>query len=305
MNNLAPILLFTYKRVITLKKTVDALKRNDLAIESDLFVFSDGPKDQKEEKEIYAVRGFLRTIKGFKNVSIVESETNKGLASSIISGVTEIMKFSDRVIVLEDDLLTTPNFLVFMNKALKEYENDEKIFSVSGYSFNLNNGDTVPTKTYFLNRGWSWGWGTWKKNWDNIDWQVKDYPDFKRNKLRKKEFARGGSDLNGMLKKQMEGRLDSWAIRWFYHQFKVKGLTLYPEYSKVYNNGFDDLATHTRGSNRRYLPKLDENFNQNVSFPVSKEVDWEYQELFLNKMGVKARIRSKIETVIHSIFKST
>lgn len=300
MNEMAPILLFTYKRLEALKKTVEALVQNNLALESNLFVFSDGPKSKNDVKQIQEVRSYLKTITGFKKVNIKESPTNKGLANSIITGVSEVMEFSDEVIVLEDDLLTTSNFLVFMNQALKKYKNAERVFSISGYSFDLKQGDDRPNENYFLNRGWSWGWATWKDRWATIDWQVKDYADFKNDKQKKNEFAKGGSDLNKMLRNQMEGSLDSWAIRWFYHQYKVKGLTLYPVYSKVHNVGFDDLATHTTGSNRRYLPLLDNNSGHEIIFPESIEIHPKKQKLFQRKMGVKARIRSKIETIFQA-----
>jgi len=159
------------------------LKKNDLAKESNLFIFSDGPKNNEEHKDICKVRAYLKTIRGFKTININVSEANKGLAKSIISGVAEILKITDRVIVLEDDLLTTPNFLVFMNMALEKYQNEQKVFSVSGFSFNLNQDDTEPEETYFLTRGWSWGRATWKKNWEDIDWQIRDYSNFKKDKI--------------------------------------------------------------------------------------------------------------------------
>jgi len=302
MNHTAPILLFTYKRLDALKKTINALIANELSSQSNLYIFSDGPKSDKDVAAVQAVRTYLKTIKGFKNISVEESEANRGLAESIISGVSKIMKISDHVIVMEDDLLTTPNFLVFMNKALAEYENQHRVFSISGYSMNLNQDIKNADETYFLNRGWSWGWATWKTRWEAVDWKVKDYDEFKKNKIKRAEFAQGGSDLNKMLRLQMNGKLDSWAIRWFYHQFKVNGLTLYPVYSKVYNNGFDHLATHTSGSNSRYLPLLDETFSQNVSFPKVIKANPNYQAAFLKNMGVKARIRSKMETILQSKF---
>ncbi len=302
MNERAPILLFTFKRREALIKTVEALQKNDLAPDSDLYIFSDGPKTKKDAPQIEAVRSYLKEIKGFKKVVIKESSVNLGLANSIISGVSEVMKHSDTVIVLEDDLLTTPNFLIFMNKALKKFKYEEKVFSVSGYSFDLKqHGDQVDD-TYFLNRGWSWGWATWKNRWSKIDWQIKDYQDFRKDRKKMAEFAKGGSDLNKMLRNQMEGTLDSWAIRWFYHQFKVKGLTLYPVYSKVYNDGFDDMATHTTGSNKRYKPILDENSSAGIRFPKQLEIHPEKQKLFQRKMGVQARIRTKIETILQSKF---
>ncbi|QXP50780.1 glycosyltransferase [Cellulophaga sp. HaHa_2_1] len=291
----APILLFTYKRLDALKNTIAALKKNDLASESDLFIFSDGPKQLKDKDIIDQIRTFLKTVDGFKSVTISASPTNKGLANSIIGGVTTVMEKSETVIVLEDDLLTTPNFLTYMNKALSEYTAEKKIFSISGYSFDLRSKDQNPNTTYLLNRGWSWGWATWRDRWENVDWEVASYKEFSENKLERKEFAKGGSDLNAMLDKQMSGKLDSWAIRWFYHQFKTGGLTLYPLGSKIYNDGFDEFATHTNGSEKRYLPYLDKEHQMNFNFPKEIAISKEYQKKFQSKMGFIARIKSKIE----------
>ncbi|WFO15293.1 glycosyltransferase [Cellulophaga baltica 4] len=291
----APILLFTYKRLDALKNTIAALKKNDLASESDLFIFSDGPKQLKDKDIIDQIRAFLKTIEGFKSVTISASPTNKGLANSIIGGVTTVMEKSETVIVLEDDLLTTPNFLTYMNKALSEFTAEKKIFSISGYSFDLRSKDQNPNTTYLLNRGWSWGWATWRDRWENVDWEVASYKEFSENKIERKEFAKGGSDLNAMLDKQMSGKLDSWAIRWFYHQFKTGGLTLYPLGSKIYNDGFDEFATHTNGSEKRYLPYLDKEHQMNFDFPKEIAISKEYQKKFQSKMGIIARIKSKIE----------
>ncbi|WP_205692199.1 glycosyltransferase [Cellulophaga sp. Z1A5H] len=297
MIELAPILLFTYKRLDALKNTIAALKKNELAPNSDLFIFSDGPKHEKDKEIIEDIRAYLKTIDGFKSVTISASPANKGLANSIIGGVTKIMEQSETVIVLEDDLLTTPNFLMYMNKALSKYTAEEKVFSISGYSFDLRTKDQNPNTTYLLNRGWSWGWATWRDRWDKVDWEVASYPNFSENKKERREFAKGGSDLNAMLDKQMTGKLDSWAIRWFFHQFHNKGLTLYPLGSKVYNDGFDEFATHTNGSEKRYIPYLDKEYNMDFDFPEEVAISKEYQKRFQSKMGIIARIKSKIETL--------
>lgn len=294
----SPILLFTYKRLKPLQKTIEALQKNELAINSDLYIFSDGPKTDKDEKQIKTIRNYLSTVNGFQNVYISASPTNKGLANSIISGVSSVLKSAESVIVLEDDLLTTPNYLVYMNKALANYKNNTKVFSISGYAFDLRNGDKNPNSTYFLNRGWSWGWATWRNRWDKVDWAVRTYPEFVNDKKQRKAFSKGGSDLNAMLDKQMTGKLDSWAIRWFYHQFIVGGLTLYPLGSKIYNDGFDEFATHTNGSEKRYIPFLDTVHSTEFDFPDEIKINIKYQKRFQNKLGIFARIRSKIETLL-------
>jgi hypothetical protein len=303
--NTAPILLFTYKRLDTLKRTVTALAQNELAEQSDLFIFSDQGRREADKPAVKAVREYLQTIDGFRSIHIEEATKNRGLANSIITGVTSIINTYGRVIVLEDDILTTPNFLTFMNMALDKYQSEKKVFSISGYSFNLGMPDSYahPYDTYFTTRGWSWGWATWKDRWTDIDWQVTDYADFVKNAAERRRFAEGGSDLNLMLKRQMNGQLDSWAIRWFYHQYKVQGLTLYPLLSKVYNDGFDDLATHTRGANNRYQPLLDETHHFSFNLPDKAEISGMYQKRFQQKLGIRARIISKYQTLIGNLLK--
>jgi hypothetical protein len=297
-NNLAPILLFTYKRLDALRITVAALKANSLAKDSDLFIFSDNSKSPDDDLTVSIVRAYIRTIEGFKSITIYESDVNKGLATSIIEGVTTVLSRYENVIVLEDDLSTTQNFLSFMNSCLHTFQEHDKVFSISGYAFNLGlpNKKAEVNDGYFLNRGWSWGWATWKDRWEKVDWNVNDYSVFANDRLARRAFAEGGSDLNKMLTEQMSGMLDSWAIRWFYHQFKIGGLTFYPVFSKVFNNGFDRLATHTNGSNRRYIPVLDNGLNERFDLLEAVAINAVYQARFKKKMGYLARIISKIET---------
>ncbi|MFT3703309.1 MAG: glycosyltransferase [Agriterribacter sp.] len=301
----APILLFTYKRLDTLKRAVAALQQNILATESDLFIFSDAAKKQADQQAVKEVRAFLRTVTGFKKVTIVEREQNWGLAKSIIAGTSSVLESYEQAIVLEDDLIATPNFLVFMNAALHRYEKEKKVFSISGYSFNLSGGkQQYAHDAYFLNRGWSWGWATWKDRWKDVDWEVSTYNAFVSDSKAQKTFAQGGSDLNKMLREQMEGRLDSWAIRWFYHQFRIDGLTLYPVFSKIYNAGFDAFATHTTGSEARYIPELDTENKATFIFPADIAITGLFQQLFQKRMGIAARIKSKLQTILLKVFKA-
>jgi hypothetical protein len=302
--SLAPIILFTYKRVAPLKATIAALQKNFLAGDSSLYIFSDGPRHELDKEQVEEVRKYLRSVTGFKEITIRESEQNKGLARSIIDGTSELIQQFGKVIVLEDDLLTTPNFLNFMNEALRNYVYNQQVFSISGYSFNLkpDSSDDI-SEAYFLNRGWSWGWATWADRWNQVDWQVKEYEQFKNDKVARKRFAQGGSDLNSMLDKQMTGLLDSWAIRWFFNQYRLEGITLYPKRSKIYNNGFDQYATHTNGSSSRYIPLLDIKHETDFIFPDAQEIHMHYQKQFQHKMGLSSRIKSKIETLFIRYFK--
>lgn len=294
--SLAPVALFTYKRTDTLEKTISNLQKNFLAKDTVLFIFSDGPKNPRELEEILKVRKFLRTVDGFKAVIIHESKENRGLANSIIKGVTEVLDSHDSVIVLEDDLYSQPNFLNFMNVALERYQDSKEILSVCGYSFDLNL-EHINCDDYFLNRPWPWSWAIWKDRWIKIDWSVSDYSEFSKKRKSRVEFAKLGSDVNAMLDKQMRGEIDSWAIRWTYHQYKNNMLSVFPRKSLVFNGGFDEFATHTKGSAKRYIPQLDESMN--TSFNLSKKIylDPIVQKSFQRKMSIKSRIISKLQTL--------
>ncbi|WP_396168163.1 sugar transferase [Flavobacterium sp.] len=277
-------------------QTIEALKLNPLASKSVLIIFSDAPKNEKEQEAVLKVRAYLKTISGFKTIVVNESENNKGLANSIINGVNKVFEQYDTVIVLEDDLICTSNFLSFMNQSLQNYSGNNLVFSVSGYSFNLNSDSSYKYDTYFLNRGWSWGWATWRSKWVDIDWEIKDYNSFIKNRNERQQFSKGGSDLVAMLQKQMNGKLDSWAIRWFYNQYKTKGLTVYPVLSKVFNNGFDNRATNTNGSSKRYIPVLDKTASDRFIFPEIVGISMGFQRKFLCKMSILSRIKSKFES---------
>ena len=295
--NPAPIIVFTYKRTDTLEKLIASLLTNGLASETTLYIFSDGSKNDTDVQTVNEVRDYVKTIAGFKQIEYFFADRNLGLAASIIFGVSKVFETADAAIILEDDLIVTRNFLIFMNQALQRYRSEKKAFSVSGYSFNLGNSKGTADDSYFLNRGWSWGWATWKDRWDDIDWLVSDYNEFSNNKKLKAVFNKGGTDLTSMLQKQMTGKLDSWAIRWFYAQFKVAGLTLYPVKSKILNNGFDERATHTTGSKFRYIPLLDDGTATSFTMPAVVKINSFFQKAFQKKMGVRSRIMSKADSM--------
>ena len=254
-SNLVPIILFTYRR--TPKETIESLLKNDLAKESELFIYSDGCKSEVDKNDVLGVRAYLKTIEGFKSIEILEAPENKGLASSIIGGVAEIISKHEKVIVLEDDLIVSSDFLKYMNHALEFYKNDEKIWSISGYAPKLPCLENYDKGLYLSPRGSSWGWATWKDRWDSIDWLVKDFKMLRYDKQMKRKFELGGDDMYKMLELQMLGKIDSWAIRWCFSQFLQKRHTVYPVKSKVINNGFNDSkGTHNSGGSSKWDVKV-------------------------------------------------
>jgi hypothetical protein len=287
-NDLAPVLLFTYNRLEHTKKTIEYLKENNLAMYSDLIIFSDASKSDIDDKKVHNVRCYLKSIKGFKSCTLIEREINFGLAKNIIEGVTEVINSTGKVIVLEDDLLTSKNFLCFMNEALKYYQEREDIFSISGYTANLPSLSKDVFDTYLSVRVSSWGWGTWKHQWDNIDWDVSDYDKFIINKKEVAKFNRGGSDMTKMLRHYMEGKNNSWAIRYSYAMFTKEKYCIYPKLSKIKNIGFGDDATHTKNTNK-YYSTLDITNRCKFKFSDSKKInktiakEFRYQFSFVNK----------------------
>lgn len=250
----APVILFVYKRPEHTKQCVQALKHNIMAEHTDLYIFSDGPKTEKDAEAVNFVRNYIHTLETegiFQKVSVVESEKNKGLAASIIAGVTQIINEYGRAIIVEDDLITSKDFLQFMNGALDYYADIPKVGSVSGHTYPVSYLDSYQKDIYLIRKGECWGWATWKDRWEKVDWSVASYPEYLKNRKMQKEFKRLEYGLDRMLKWQMKGKLDSWAVRWCYHLFREGLLTVYPSASRTKNIGIDGSGTHCQADNRK------------------------------------------------------
>ncbi|WP_050479690.1 glycosyl transferase [Herbaspirillum rhizosphaerae] len=246
MTSLAPIALFVYSRTDHTRRTVDALKRNLLAAESDLIVFSDCAKGPGHEAAVAEVRNYIRGIQGFKSLTIVERDRNFGLAESIIDGVSRLCDQYGKVIVLEDDLVTSPYFLKYMNDGLDEYQSQESVISIHGYIYPT--GRELP-ETFFLRGADCWGWATWKRGWDQFEPDTEKLLRALLEKRLGRSFDFGGSnDYMGMLRDQISGRVNSWAIRWYASAFLADRLTLYPGVSLVQNIGNDNSGTHSEAT---------------------------------------------------------
>jgi hypothetical protein len=246
--NLAPIVLFVYNRPEHTRLTLEALRKNELANKSILYVFADGPKNTlnaNEAEKILEVRKVVAKEKWCGEVIISESATNKGLANSIIEGIGLVINRYNKVIVLEDDIQTSSGFLDFMNNALDYYNDDERVAGISGYSYPGINSTSI-ANVYFLPIGSSWGWATWKRQWDDVNFNAKEVRDEIVKKNLEKVLDFGGSPYFSMLNDQVNNKIDSWAIRFYASFFLQKKTFVYPSSSLVKNIGFDSTATHTK-----------------------------------------------------------
>lgn len=281
MNN-APIIIFAFNRLGALKNTVSSLRENKEAQDSELFVFVDGPRPSKqgEEEKVEEVREYVKSITGFKSLYFSFSEKNKGLAHSIIESVSQVINKYGKVIVVEDDLVLMPNFLNYMNQGLSYYESNQRVMSVCGHSCKVKPPKDYPYDAYFFTRSSSWGWGTWKDRWEQVDWDLNDWDAVEANR---RAFVKSqGSDVYKMLSDCKQGKNHSWAIRFCYAQFLLKKLSIIPNKSLVNNEGFGGDGTNCKKYSRfkfelnESVEKLPFKLPSEVSLNLSlyKQVKW-------------------------------
>jgi hypothetical protein len=247
------VALFVYKRLEHTKRVIDALSRNIGAGNTDLVVYSDGPRGKDDEAAVAEVRGYLKNISGFRTTQIVQRESNFGLSRNIISGVSEVVGRQGRVIVVEDDLVTAPGYLAYMNDALEMYAADQSVASVHGYCY--PGCDHLP-ETFFMRGSDCWGWATWERAWKTFEMDgAKLLKRIQENEFQWEFDLRGNYPFTEMLINQIKGKNDSWAIRWHASCFLENMLTLYPRQSLVRNIGMDGSGAHG-GNTQEYLVEL-------------------------------------------------
>lgn len=244
-NTYAPILLFVYNRPEHVRRNIQALLKNELAAESELFIYSDAAKDETSQAAVKEVRAFIRSIQGFKKITITERAENWGLARSIIDGVTTQINRYGRVIVLEDDLVVAPHFLQFMNDALETYRDEERVGHIQACDF--THDPSLPD-TFLIKWTGSWGWGTWDRAWKHFNADGKALlTELESRKLTYTFDFNGKYGYTRMLRRQIEGKNNSWAIRWNASLF-LKGIfSLNVGKSLVQNEGFDGSGTNCGG----------------------------------------------------------
>lgn len=238
----AAVALFAYARPDHLQVTVESLAANPEAPRTAVTVFCDGARRAQDTDRVAAVRHFADRITGFASVTVVKRERNFGLARNIIDGVSRLTEAHDRVIVIEDDLRLSPHFLRYMNEALELYADNTRIASIHGYCYPV--GQALP-ETFFLRGADCWGWATWKRAWSHFRADgVALLAELERRGLTYEFDYDGQYGFTRMLRDQIAGRNDSWAIRWHASCYLDGLLTLYPGRSLVHNIGNDASGTH-------------------------------------------------------------
>lgn len=277
-SGLAPIAIFVFKRPKHLKNLLESLSKNPGIEKSEVYFFCDGPRHESEAEIVEETRKICRDFRSAKLIHIVPSSQNKGLAKSIIEGVTYLNKEFGRVIVLEDDLSLSPYFLQYMNQALDFFSADSRVACIHGYSYPFSKS---ATENYFLRGGDCWGWATWARSWDLF---IEDGASLMRQleeaKLVKQFNFDGAYDFREMLAEQIQGKNNSWAIRWHASLFLANKLTLYPQQSLVQNHGFDNTGDHCETS-QDFEVKLANSLDKILDFSSMKveETSWAYKSM--------------------------
>ena len=242
MKDLAPIVLFTYNRLDHTKKTIEALQGNIYAKESSLFIYSDAPKTEKDAVSVQGVRDYLQTVDGFRAVRIIMREENWGLARNIMDGVTQIVNEYGKIIVLEDDIVTSKYFLKYMNDALVLYKDFPQVMSISGYMYPIEK-ENLP-ETFFMHAGYCWGWATWRESWSFFKRDPKDLiQEFTKDDIYHFNLE-GAADFWQQVVDNALGKLYTWAVFWDAAIFQNQGLTLAPRDSLTLNVGMDGTGEH-------------------------------------------------------------
>ncbi len=289
---LAPIILFAYNRPKHVKQVLEALQQNKLSEQSELFIFSDGGKDFEDEKLVEETRKILDNTTGFKKTTVIKRPVNFGLAANVIDGVSTIIEKYGKVIVLEDDLITSPTFLSFMNKALDVYENVDEVAHIHSFCYaGLNLPDT-----FFIKWVGSTGWATWRKSWRLFERNgEKLLAELKEKKLTKAFDFNGKYPYTRMLKRQIAGRNNSWAIRWNASLFLNNKLSLNTGKSLIYNIGFDGSGMHSGSQDFYNMGLFDGELEIKKPEMIKESVDARKQfEIFYaktNSFGAKVKRR--------------
>ncbi len=303
IKEVAPIVLFGYNRPKHISLTLEALQKNILADESELFIFIDGNKDSRDKILRDEVVDVCRNFdwKG-KKKEIILREKNFGLADNIVNGVEVVIQSYKKVIVLEDDIVTAPGFLKYMNDALNFYQHESKVMHVSGYMFPVKNNKKRPTLFYQSTS--CWGWATWDDRWRHLErnptYLMKQLTE--QNKKSWFDLDDSGVFLN-QLERNVSGQLKSWAILWQASVNLRNGLSLHPYKSLVRNIGLDGTGVNC-GTNELYLKQTIVDSIAVEKIPL--EFDMEFRQRMIEyyrpkKSTVLNRAKEKIKLILRDM----
>lgn len=299
--NFAPIVVFAFNRLDSLKKCIDSLLKNEESKFSDLYIFVDGAREDKsgEYDHVKCVQEYVQEITGFKSLTYEFSETNKGLGNSVISGVSKVIDDYGSAIVLEDDLIVSHNFLSYLNQGLVYYRDKGEVFSICAWSPFIHIPESYKYDAYTCVRSSSWGWATWKDRWNSVDWNLKDWKQCESNKRQFNDW--GGSDSYGMLKGWKLGKNNSWAIRFVYSQFVQNKISVFSNKCLVDNYGFDGKGIDCPKYCRTKW-NFEDNNDKLFIFPERLSLNKSILKQVMSYRTLQIRIKAKLINMMLNVF---
>jgi len=251
----APVAFFAFKRPEHTRRTLAALAANDLAADTDLHIFCDGPRSKADERAVEQVREICRNASGFASLRLHEHSVNRGLANSLFAGLGSMFEKYDRVIVFEDDILASPGTLRFLNACLERYQAEPVVFSISAWSPDpkkMGFPDDYPWDMYFIPQFHCWGWASWKDRWQSVERNIPTAPAIFDNPYALRVYAQSGENMPPMLRQVLAGALDTWDVQTDFARFAHGRVGLNPLHAYTENIGFDASGTHHSGPAPQY-----------------------------------------------------
>ena len=317
MKNLAPILIIGFNRPIHFRKTLNALSRNELAKNSTLFISIDGPRDARDErKQKLIYKTIHKSCSNFKSIKIIKNKSNKGLALNIVDSVSNVLNKYNKIIVLEDDLITSKSFLRYMNNALDFYQHKKRIWHINGH--NINDFKERKNEIFLWRFMNCWGWATWRDRWENFEKDPKSIIKSFDKKMIYRFNLDGTCSFWDQIKQNNSGKLNTWAIFWYAIIFKNDGICVSPWCSYIRNIGLDGSGTNCKeesSARKNILLKQSGIFN-GLEIEIENKHDFElmkkqYKKPFFKKIltltlkfFLKVNLKPKLRNFAYKLIKS-
>jgi hypothetical protein len=292
--------LFVYNRPDHTRMTIEALLKNDLSDQTAVYIYSDAARNESDIPRVNEVRHYLHHLRGFSRINVIERTENWGLAKSIISGVSDLAKEYGTVIVLEDDIVTSPYFLRFMNEGLDRYADQPRVMSISGHMNQIDNSNLNESFfTYFTS---CWGWATWDRAWQKFEKNPGQLISAMTPKEIKKFNLYGAENFWNQVLANHKGTINTWAVFWYSTVFQNDGLVLHPSISLTDNIGHDGSGIHCGESDRYRADVRTEPISEfpsaieNNTLAIGRIRDF----YFRSKPSLMTRVGNKIQRIIRN-----
>jgi hypothetical protein len=278
-----------------------------MADQSVLYVVSDAPYKKEHQDKVQQVRDYALTIDGFKEVRHIIREKNMGMHKSALNGIEEVLTTNNSFIILEDDIVVSPNFLQYMNDGLAYYKNDNRIFSISAFRPPFHLPEKYNKEVYFYPSNSPWGFATWKDRWEQVDFSFHDrYSELKNNKELYKKFMSIGFYIKGVLQADSKGEIEACDLRVYHYMITNNMCSVFPVVSKSQNWGFDGSGEHCNSRNAWWAkPALDMR-NKPTEFILYTDYDktlLDNQRKFQDKINGGIIAKYLKYTWIHKVYK--